>query len=115
MSLSPKAKNRAANAIVAETISLHSGPPGADGLANELPTTGGIYSRGPIAFGPAVNGVRQQLADVVQGTPPGSSVAHYVIWDEEDEVVKVGAFVSTVNYVEQGEHKTKQGTLTITG
>ncbi|TXH98120.1 MAG: hypothetical protein E6Q75_02430 [Rheinheimera sp.] len=112
--LTPAAKNQAANAITVDTISLHSGAPGADGLANELPTAGAIYSRKAIAFGSADDGVRQQLADVLQDVPPGSTVSHYVLW-EGTTAKKVGAYPQTETYTGQGQHKTKSGTITING
>lgn len=112
--LTAAAKNQAANAITVDTISLHSGAPGADGLANELPTAGAIYSRGPIGFDAAVDGVRQQTADVVQNVPPGTTVSHYVLWHGATPK-KVGAYPQAETYAAQGQHKTKAGTITING
>lgn len=112
--LTAAAKNQAANAITVDTISLHSGPPGVDGTANELPTAGGIYSRGPIGFGAANDGVRQQSADVLQDVPPGSTVSHYVLWHGVT-AKKIGAYPQAETYAAQGQHKTKAGTITITG
>lgn len=112
--LTPAAKNQAANAITVDTISLHSGEPGADGLANELPTAGAIYSRKAIAFGAADDGVRQQSADVLQDVPPGSSVSHYVLW-HGPIAKKMGAYPQTEIYAAQGQHRTKAGTITING
>jgi len=112
--LTPAAKNQAANAITVDTISLHSGAPGADGLANELPTAGAIYSRKAIAFGAADDGVRQQSADVLQDVPPGSTVSHYVLW-QGATAKKVGAYPQAETYAAQGQHKTKAGTITING
>lgn len=115
MSLTEKTKNRAANAIIVAEISLHSGPPGVNGAANELPTAGGIYARKPIAFDAADNGVRDQSADVLHDVPAGSDVSHYVIWDEEGDAAKVGAYASAESFAAQGQFRTRQGTLTITG
>ena len=112
--LTAAAKNQAANAITVDTISLHSGPPGADGLANELTTAGAIYSRAPIAFDAADDGVRQQSADVVQSVPPGTTVSHYVLWHGAT-AKKVGAYPQAETYAGQGQHKSKSGTITITG
>lgn len=107
MSMSEKAKNRAANAIIAVQASLHSGAPGADGSANELSSAGGIYTRKATNYGTADDGIRQLPADILFDVPPGSEVSHYVIWDEDDEVVKVGQFAETETYAAQGQHKIK--------
>jgi hypothetical protein len=112
--LTPAALNQAANAITVDTISLHSGAPGADGTANELPTAGAIYSRKAIAFGAAADGVRQQSADVLQDVPAGSAVSHYVLW-QGTTAKKIGAYPQTETYAAQGQHRTKAGTITITG
>lgn len=117
MSMSDKAKNRAANAIIAVQASLHSGDPGADGSANELPTAGGIYSRKATNYGAAVAGKRSLPADILFDTPPNSSVSHYVVRDEAGDVVKIGQFPKTEVYAEQGQHKIKAvgSELTVTG
>jgi hypothetical protein len=117
MSMSDKAKNRAANAIIAVQASLHSGDPGADGAANELPTAGGIYSRKATNYGAAVAGKRSLPADILFDIPPASSVSHFVIWDEAGDVVKIGQFAKTETYSGQGQHKIKAvgSELTVNG
>jgi hypothetical protein len=107
MSMSEKSKNRAANAIIAVEASLHSGAPGANGSANELPVAGGIYTRKATNYGAADDGIRQLPADILFDVPPDSAVSHYVIWDEDGDVVKVGAFAETETYAAQGQHKIK--------
>lgn len=114
MSLTSVAKNQAADAIIINSISLHSGAPGAAGTSNELPTAGGIYSRKAIGFGAAADGVREQTADVLHDVPAGSVVSHYVLWDGAT-AKKIAAYPQTETYAAQGQHKTKQGTITITG
>jgi hypothetical protein len=113
MTLFAAAKNEAANAIVIDKITLHSGEP-ATGSANELSTAGGIYSAKAIAFGAAADGVRTQSADVLFDVPAGSSVSHYVLW-QGTTAKKKGAFPATETYAAQGQHRVKEGTLTITG
>lgn len=108
MGMSVKALNRAANAIIAVEASLHSGDPGPNGDQNELPTTGGIYSRKATNYGAAVNGVRSLPADISFDTPPDSTVSHYVIRDEEGDVVKSGEFEHAEHYAAQGQHKIKK-------
>lgn len=111
MTLFASAKNAAANAIPIDQISLHSGEPG-DGTANELPA--GVYARKAIAFGAAVNGVRNQSADVLLDVPSESSVSHFVLWGG-GVAQKKGAFAQTETYAAQGQHRVKAGTVTITG
>jgi len=113
MSLYDAAKNEAANAITIDTISLHSADPGT-GAANELSTAGSVYSRQPIAFGNAAAGVRNQSADVLINVPAGSKVSHYVLWSGNTPKKK-GAFAVAEDYEAAGQHRVKQGTISITG
>jgi hypothetical protein len=112
MSLTAAARNQAANAIIATTISLHSAAPGAAGTANEL--SGGGYARGAITFGTAVDGVRSQSADVLVSVPAGAVVSHYVLW-EGTTAKKIAAFTATETYVGAGQHRITGGSITITG
>lgn len=109
MPLYTAARNEAANGIVIDEISLHNGDPGT-GAANEL--AAGIYSRKPIGFSAAANGVRNQLADVICDVPPGSVVSHYVLWGNGVPKFK-DAFAQAETYAGQGQHKIKAGVISI--
>jgi hypothetical protein len=113
MTLFAVAKNQAADGITVDKITLHSGDPGT-GAANELSTAGGIYSAKAIAFGAAADGVRTQTADVLFDVPAGASVSHYCLW-QGTTAKKKGAFAATEVYAAQGQHRVKDGTITITG
>lgn len=110
MTMFAAAKNEAANAIVVDQVSLHSGEPGT-GTANELPA--GVYSRQAIAFGAAADGVRQQTADVLVNVPAGT-VSHYVVWGD-GVAKKKGAFANAEVYAAPGQHKISASTITISG
>jgi hypothetical protein len=60
------------------TISLHSGPPGTDGTANEV--SGGGYSRQSCTFGSANNSEKALTSDVIFSTPANQSVTHIGFW-----------------------------------
>lgn len=111
MSLTPAAKNAAANAIVVDQISLHSADPTIAGNANEV--TGGAFPRKAIAFGAAVNGVRTQSGNVTVDIP-ASTIHWYVLWGG-GVAQKVGQFTEAEVYAAQGQHVVKDGTITITG
>ena len=111
MTLFAAAKNEAANTIAVNKISLHSGEPGT-GSSNELPA--GVYQRKAIAFGAADDGISNQTADVLVDVPAESSISHYVLWND-DTRKKKGAFDQTETYAGQGQHRIKNGTITISG
>lgn len=111
MTMFAAAKNQAADAITVTHVSLHNGEPGT-GASNELPT--GVYARKAIAFDAAVDGVREQTADVFVDVPAGATVSHYVLWDGAT-AKKKGAFAATEEYAAQGQHKIAASTITITG
>lgn len=69
------ALNQAADAIVAGTIKLHSGDPGAAGDQNLIAST-----ETAITFGAATGGVRTQ-ASALDIDVPATTVSHYTLWD----------------------------------
>lgn len=71
-------KNLLLNASDIDTLSLHSGDPGATGTANEV--AGGGYTRKSIAFAAAANGARAMSADVDFTTPASQPVTYLGFW-----------------------------------
>lgn len=71
-------KNLLLNASDIDTLSLHSGDPGATGIANEV--AGGGYTRKSIAFAAAANGARAMSADVDFSTPANQPVTYLGFW-----------------------------------
>ncbi len=71
-------KNLLLNASDIDTLSLHSGDPGAAGTANEV--TGGGYVRKNGVFAAATNAARALSADVDFSTPANQSVTYIGFW-----------------------------------
>jgi len=75
------AKNVMLDSLVVDRLSLHSGDPGVDGLANEI--TGGVpaYARVVCVYNAAATGDRLLSVDVSFDVPATATVMYVGKWD----------------------------------
>lgn len=107
MSLTTASLNQACNAIVVNTIQLHSGDPGADGTANVISNTSTA-----ITLGAAAGGVRS-MASPLDISVPATTVSHYTLWEGATLKAKK-AFAQAEVYASPGTAKISTATLTVT-
>lgn len=72
------AKNTMLNALSVNTLSLHTGNPGADGTSNEY--SGGDYARVSATFASAASGQRALSTSVVFDGTPSDTVSWLGFW-----------------------------------
>lgn len=72
-------KNLMLDALGIDTVSLHTGDPGAAGTANEL--TGGTYARKAITMNAAAAGNLDSSNTPVFDVPAGNTITHVGYWD----------------------------------
>lgn len=75
------AKNTMLDALEPDTIGLHSGHPGGDGLSNEIAGGSPAYARKAATISAASGGTRVLASAVAFDVPAGASVAWHSIWD----------------------------------
>lgn len=74
------AKNTMLNSLTADRLSLHTGDPGEDGLANEVTGGSPAYARLACTIAAASGGVRTLSSDVTFDVP-ACTVAYVGFWD----------------------------------
>lgn len=88
MGLTTLGKNIQADSIAYDQASIHTGPPGDDGSANEVrdltaqEVTDGetAYARKAMTFSAAVDGARDSNQQPVFNIPSGENITHYALW-----------------------------------
>lgn len=110
MSLTVAGKNMALDAVVATTMSLHTGAPGATGAANEA--NGDGYARKACAFDAADAG-RRDLSATVSFTAGIGIYTHVALWSGAT-CVDVSALSATKELTSVGVVDVNSGSISLT-
>lgn len=106
MALTEATLNQAADAIIVDTIKLHSGDPGAAGTTNEITGTSTA-----IVLGAATGGVRSMAAALNISVPAGT-VSHYTLW-QGTTLRASKAFGTAKTYANPGTAEITTATLSV--
>jgi hypothetical protein len=97
--------------VKVESISLHTGDPGATG-ADEV--EGGSYSRQSVTWGAASGGVKSNSGDLTFQIPGGTTITHVGGWTSGGTWRGGGALSASQAFASSGTYKIAAGDLDVT-
>lgn len=106
MAFTETALNEAADAVAVDTITLHSGDPGAAGDANVVAGT-----TTAITLAAAAGGIRE-MAEALDINVPAGDISHYTLWDGATLKAK-DAFDEVETYAAPGIAKISTAVLSV--